>query len=295
MTSRALVLAVSLSALAAVSACRRHQPAAPPVASAMVTFAQVRLPLGSPVEVTYRFQVEPNAPAFDDNYSVLVHFLDADDELMWTDDHQPSVATSQWKPGQVIEYKRTLFVPTNYPYVGQASVRVGLYSLKTQKRLSLAGESAGQLEYKVASLQLLPHSENVFMLFKDGWHPTETAANNSSVEWQWTKKVATITFRNPKKQSTFYLHADNPAAYAQPQVVTLKVNGQQVDTIPVTPRQEFIHKTTLSPAQLGTNDMVEVTLDVDKTWVPSQVPGSNNHDPRELGLRVFHAFVEPQS
>jgi hypothetical protein len=294
MTSRAIAVAFCLSALATASACRRHQPVAPPVATASITFPQPRVPLGSPVEVSYRFQVAANAPAFDDNYNVMVHFLDADDELMWTDDHQPPVATSQWKPGQVIEYKRTLFVPI-YPYVGQASVHVGLYSPKTQKRLSLTGESTGQLEYKVASLQLLPHSENVFILFKDGWHPAETAANNSSVEWQWTKKVATITFRNPKKQSVFYLHADNPGVYAEPQVVTLKVNGQQVDTIPVAPRQEFIHKTTLSPAQLGTNDMVEISLEMAKTWVPALIPGANNHDQRELGLRVFHAFVEPQS
>ena len=219
--------------------------------------------------------------------------MDSDDELMWTDDHNPPKPTTQWKPGETIEYKRTMFAPI-YRYVGQASVRIGLYSPKTSKRLPLAGESNGQLEYKAASIQLLPHSENVFLLFKDGWHPAETAANNSAVEWQWTKKSATITFRNPKKPSTFYLHADNPGAYAEPQVVTLKVNGQQVETIPVTPHVEFVHKTPLTLAQLGSGDMVEVTLDVDKTWIPSQVPGSGSHDPRELGLRVFHAFVEPQ-
>ena len=173
-------------------------------------------------------------------------------------------------------------------------MHIGLYSPKTSKRLPLAGESNGQLEYKSASIQLLPHSENVFLLFKDGWHPAETAANNSAVEWQWTKKSATITFRNPKKPSTFYLHADNPGTYAEPQVVTLKVNGQQIETIPVTPHVEFVHKTLLTLAQLGSGDMVEVTLDLDKTWIPSQVPGSGSHDPRELGLRVFHAFVEPQ-
>ena len=57
----------------------------------------------------------------------------------------------------------------------------------------------------------------------------------------------------------------------------------------------MIHKTPLTVAELGTNEMVELTLEVDKTWVPALVPGSANHDPRELGLRVFHAFVEPQS
>jgi hypothetical protein len=293
MTPRSLALSVCLAALVAAPACRKKQVDLPPVATPAIAFSSTRIPLGSPVEVTYKFQVAPGA-TFDDNYTVLVHFLDSDDELMWTDDHQPPVPTSTWKPGQTIEYKRTMFAPI-YRYVGQASVHIGLYSPKTSKRLPLAGESNGQLEYKIASIQLLPHSENVFLLFKDGWHPAETAANNSTVEWQWTKKSATITFRNPKKASTFYLHADNPGTYASPQTVTLKVNGQQVETIPVTPHVEFVHKTPLTLAELGSGDMVEVTLDLDKTWIPSQVPGSGSHDPRELGLRVFHAFVEPQS
>ena len=77
--------------------------------------------------------------------------------------------------------------------------------------------------------------------------------------------------------------------------MTVKVNGVQVETIAVTPRRELLHKTRLAAAQLGTADMVDVTLEVDKTWVPALVPAANSRDPRELGLRVFHAFVEPVS
>ena len=41
----------------------------------------------------------------------MVHVVDTDEELMWTDDHHPPTPTSQWKPGQTIEYTRTVFVP----------------------------------------------------------------------------------------------------------------------------------------------------------------------------------------
>ena len=41
----------------------------------------------------------------------FVHFLDSDKERMWTDDHDLPVPTSQWKPGQTIEYTKTMFVP----------------------------------------------------------------------------------------------------------------------------------------------------------------------------------------
>ena len=85
------------------------------------------MPLGAPVEVTYKFVVAPNAPKINENYKVFVHFLDADREQMWTDDHDPAVPTTQWKPGQTVEYTKTMFVPV-YPYQGRTTVLMGLYS-----------------------------------------------------------------------------------------------------------------------------------------------------------------------
>ena len=287
-----LLFALVVGAL--ISACGRGETPGPPVATATVSFARPRAALGSPIKITYKFQVAANAPAFDQDHRVFVHFLDADEERLWTDDHDPSVPTSQWKPGQVIQYTRTVFIPV-FPYIGDAEVRIGLYSTRDQRRLTLAGEDAGQHSYKVATLPLLPHSENVFLLFKDGWHPAEVAPDNTAVEWQWSKKVGTLSFRNPKKDVVFYLDADNPAPFAEPQSVAVKVNGTQVDTIAVTPRQEFLRTTRITAAQLGTADMVELTLEVDKTLVPALVSGANSRDPRELGLRVFHAFIEPVS
>jgi hypothetical protein len=172
---------------------------------------------------------------------------------------------------------------------------MGLYSTKSGKRLPLAGEDSGQRAYKVASVELTPQSENLLLIFKEGWHPAESAPNNSIVEWQWTKKVATIAFRNPKRDVTLYLNGDNPGvAFAEPQTVEVAVNGQPVDTIDVTPKQEWLHRTALSASQLGTAEMVEVRLSVDKTFVPALLPAANSRDPRELGVRVFHAFVEPR-
>jgi len=37
-----------------------------------------------------------------------------------------------------------------------------------------------------------------------------------------------------------------------------------------------------------------VRIVVDKTYIPALVPGANSKDPRELGVRVFHAFVDPR-
>ena len=181
-----------------------------PVATPSVTLAHDRVPLGSPVDITYRFEVAADAPAFTENYRVFVGVVDPDEELMWTDDHDPEVPTTTWKPGQKLEYTRTVFVPV-YPYVGDASIHMGLYSPTTKKRVSLSGQDVGQHTYKVGKLQLLPQTENVFTVYKEGWHGPETALDNAAVEWQWTKKTGTLAFRNPKKDSVFYLDADNPS------------------------------------------------------------------------------------
>ena len=290
--SRPVVVALLAGAL--MSACGESQPAGKPVATPSVSFSRARAPLGSPIKVTYKFQVANDAPAFDQDYHVFVHFLDADDERLWTDDHEPEVPTSQWKPGQTIEYTRTMFIPV-VAYIGDAQVRIGLYSTRDQRRLTLSGEDSGQQAYNVGTLGLQPTSENVFLLFKDGWNAAEVAPDNAATEWQWSKRIGVLSFRNPKKDVRFYLHADNPASFAEPQTVTIKVNGVQVDQLNVTPRKEVLHTTAISSAQLGTADMVELTLEVDKTYVPALIPAANSRDPRELGLRVFHAFVEPVS
>jgi hypothetical protein len=293
--SRRLLVPILLICLAPVaSACRRAADNEAPVAMPSLRINHSRAALGSPVEVTYTFQVAANAPVFAQDYRVMVHFLDGDEELMWTDDHNPPVPTSQWKPGQTVEYTRTIFIPV-YPYIGEATIQMGLYS-KDGKRLPLSGEDSGQRAYKVATVQLLPQTENILLIYKDGWHPAETAGDNSLVEWQWTKKVATIAFRNPKRDCTVYLHADNPnTAFGQSLTVEIAVNGQPAGTLPLTPGQEVIHRLPVTAAQLGGAEMVELRLSVDKSFVPALLPGSNSRDPRELGVRIFHAFVEPLS
>ena len=96
-----------------------------------LTLSQERVPIGSPLKLTYRFDVAPNAK-IDGDYWVFVHVLEPDGEQLWVDDHLPPVPTSPWKPGQKVEYTRTVFVP-NYPYIGPAVVRLGLYDPSDQQ------------------------------------------------------------------------------------------------------------------------------------------------------------------
>ena len=252
MKTRLLVCCLLLVALAG---CSKTAPQEPPVATAKVTFHHTRVPLGSPVDVTYRFVVSPQA-RIDGDYTVFVHFLEGGSrEMMWTDDHVPPIPTSQWKPGQTIEYTRTLFVPV-YPYVGEATVEVGLY--RDKKRLTLsAGTDRGRQSYEMLKFELLPQTENIFLIYKDGWHQAEVAQGNPLVEWQWTKKEATIAFRNPKRNVLFYLQVGAPpSAFPEPQTVSIRLGDQVIDTF--TPRTETLRRIPLTAAQLGSGEMTEL-------------------------------------
>src|SRR5688572_26591617 len=97
--SQLLCAAFGALALVTASACSGGEDeAAPPVATPTLTLSHERAPAGSPVDITYKFEVAPDA-AITQDYRVMVHVVDSDEEQMWTFDHDPPVPTSQWKPG----------------------------------------------------------------------------------------------------------------------------------------------------------------------------------------------------
>jgi hypothetical protein len=278
-------LAAGLAACLLVTGCGGDEPEAAPVATPTVTLDHQQVPIGSPLKVTYRFVVAPDAH-FDKNYTVFVHVLDSDAQSLWGDDHQPPTPTSQWQPGQTIEYTRTLFVP-NYPYIGPASVRVGLYDPDTGKRLTLGGVEGMRQEYEVATLELQPQSENIFLIFKDGWYQGEVARDNPTVEWQWTSGRATLSFRNPRKAGTLFLeYSARPDQFTSPQQVTLRIGDAAIGSFAAEARAPTLLTFPVAAEQFGADDVSEIVIEVDRTFAPG------NGDTRELGIQVFHVFVD---
>ena len=289
---RLTTFTVVAASVVCLPACHRQAAPEKGLATPSITLSHDKVSLGSPIDITYKFVVAPDAPRFTEDYRVFAGVVDADDQLMWTDDHNPPTPTTEWKPNQTITYTRTVFIPV-YPYVGEAAIHMGLYSTNTQKRLPLNGPHIGQHSYNVARLQLLPQSENVFTIYKDGWHPAEVQEQNSLVEWRWTKKTATLAFRNPKVDALFYLELDNPGVVlSEPQLVTIGLAGQTVEQFTLVPKQLVLKKIPLKATQFGTGEMAELQIDISKTFIPALVLTSNR-DPRELGVRVFHAFIQP--
>lgn len=276
-----------------IAGCSKETEEAPPVATPSIALNRTDAAVGSPIEITYKFAVAPNAPPFAEDYTVFVHVLDKDRSGMWGDDHQPPTPTSQWKPGTTIEYTRTMFVP-KFPYVGQAEILVGLYSVKSGQRLPLGGDNTGDRAIRVGSFNMQLPAGTLFIVFRDGWYDAEVSGE-AGVEWQWSKKKGTLSFRNPKQDAVLLLDLDVPVqAFPEPQKIEVKLGDAVVDAFPLPAGRRELRRISLTSAQMGSGDTVDVAVEVDKTFVPAGVAQLKSLDPRELGVRVFHAYVEPK-
>jgi hypothetical protein len=301
---RASGLGVLITATAVVGASCSSADEAPPVATASLTIgggpdaSRPSAAQGAPITLAYRFDVAPGATISGD-YRVFVHVTRDDGTVIWNDDHEPppGMETSKWKPGQSIQYTRTKFVPIS-SYLGEATIRMGLY--RDDERLPLSGSDPAdrgstERSYKVATLELLPRSTSIQVIRLSGWHPGEVAATDPTIEWQWTQKLATLSLRNPRRDVLLYVEYDGRVDVFQgsPQQVTVSVGPTAVQTFAVDSGDVTLRKIPITAAQLGDSDMVEIRIETDRTFIPAKLPGGSR-DERELGIRVFHVFIEPR-
>lgn len=287
---RRCLVALLFSTIAA--ACASGPEEGTPVATPSVTLPPAAA-IESPVNVGYRFVVAADAPPLAQNYRVFVHFSDPSGQQLWTDDHLPPTPTTQWKPGATIAYTRTMFVP-KVPYSGETTVDVGLYLPRSNERVPLSGTSVGQRAYRVGTLTVQPQSATTLVSFASGWHAAEAVPDAPGVEWHWSKRESSVQFRNPRQDVMLMLDLDQPQAdLPGPQQVELRAGSTVVDSFALAPGERVVRRVAIPAAALGTSDSVEVTLTVSPTFSPAYLPGATSQDVRTLGVRVFHAYLEP--
>ena len=290
------------------TACRRHAPAAAavllalaaarcgepaqPVATVAASVNRSAVPLGGPVELSLRFAAAPNLEPLEGHYRVFVHFLDSNGNLMWTDDHDPPAPPSTWRPGQIVSYTRTVTVP-EYPYVGEATIGVGLHSPASGERLALAGEDLGQRIYRGAVLALEPQAESSFLRYVDGWYDSEYDPD-SSRQWRWTSERAGFVFRNPRSEAVLYLRlAGQPDQIPDGrQRVAVRAGDHLLREIVLDSTAPEFEAVVVQAEQLGGSENSRIDLHVSPTFVPSEVRPGANRDDRRLGVRVDNAFLE---
>ena len=281
-----------MAALSAILACGSREDDAPPVAEVRVTVRQPEASPGSPVDFVYRFAVAADTPSLADDYVVFVHFVDEDGEQLWTDDHLPPTPVRAWKPGAVIEYTRTMFVP-KVAHEGETRILVGIYSPKSGERLPLAAQSAGMRSYAVGRFTMRNQPHDFAVTLKEGWYDME--GGDGGPEWHWSRQQGVLSFRNPRRRVELLVELDQPVnPFPDGQRVELRTATTVVDTFALRGRTRELRRVPLSPDQMGTTETVEITVAVDPSFVPASIPQLASTDRRELGIRLFRAYVEPK-
>jgi hypothetical protein len=285
---------VAASILILIVACNRSPvDEAKPVASASVAVTPGVVASGMPVELDVKFAVAADAPPFQEDYTVFVHVVDDDGRMIGAVDHAPPTPTKEWKAGSTIEYKHADYAPIS-DYVGDATVVVGLYSKSSGERLPLAGEAIEPRAVKAGSFEIRERSEPYAVVFREGWHPAE-APKGSGVEWRWSTKSSTLTFANPKRDVDLTLELDQPnKVFSVAQHVEIRLGDAVVDDFDLEPESPLVRKIALSQSQLGDGQSVELAVVPDKTFVPARLAALQSTDTRQLGVRVFRAFVQPK-
>jgi hypothetical protein len=288
-----LALAASLSWSACSSA---GNDTATPVATPTVTVERPKVISGRVVDLTYRFAVSESAPPFAEDYTVFVHALDQDGERLWTGDHEPPTPTSQWKPGAVIEYTQPMVVPKRAPE-GRVTIAVGIYSPESRDRLPLSGDDVGRRIYRVAAVDVASNPSEQMAIFLNGWHGVEAPEGPKGTEWRWSTGKGRVWLRRPAGNGTLVLTLDQPAsAFDSPQQVTVHYGDAVLDTFAL-PRGRLEGRRIQlpPPSKPGDDARLEVTIAVDKTFVPAKLPGAGSRDTRQLGVRVFEIYIEEEA
>ena len=188
-----------------------------------VSLSRPKVALGSPVEVTYKFTVAPDAPNLGPAPRVRPlprrrRRADVDRRSRSADADRRS-----GRPGQTIEYTRTMFVAELSRTSARAKVVAGLYTpgnneraeaLERGSRRSLV--QGRRLRAAAADREHLRDLQGRLASRPKSWPKARAAPSGSG-----PRRKRRMAFRNPKRESMLVLQVDNP--------VTGPNAAQQVD------------------------------------------------------------------
>jgi len=276
--------AIAMTAVLALAACRTEVAPPSPAGAVSATPQRPSIEAGAPIEIEYRFTRAAGAPAFPADAWVFVHVTDAAGALLWTDDHQPPTAPSTWGDAEVT-YRRAMFVP-RATTAGRVRIEAGVFSRADGVRVPMAAANPSTSLFEV-----MRASNDLFVVFGDGWHGAERVEQRQANEWRWSKGDARLSFRRPQRDAVLSLEIDQPVTQVGRQSVELRVGSDLLATLAVEPGARRIHRISLPAGRLGAGPTVELDLHVRPTFVPATTAGLGGQDTRELGVRVFNAHV----
>jgi len=243
------------------------------------------------VKMNYGFSLSEKFEGFNEDYRIFVHFWRVKNkEMLLVDDHRPEKKIPEWKTGDKVNYSRVIFIPRfldefDIDFEGYEEIKltVGLYNPAVKESKIILYEKT--LNIQSASLNA-PE-----IVYDEGWHQSETDLKIKNVKernWRWTAKRAVCIIENPKKECLLKLRGGVDKAKFEDQKVVFKINDKLLEEfIPETAK--FFKDYFVTPEMMGEEDEFKLTIETDKTFVPSAL-NPDVDDDRELGVQIFFFY-----
>ncbi len=240
------------------------------------------------VTMDYEYEILDDFIKIDKDYLVFVHFWRLKSkEMLVQDDHLPVKKTSEWKAGDKVSYSRMFFIPK---FLDELDIDFeGFEEIKLQSGLYDPQNPTEKIVLFNQVLNVQPASINApDIIYSEGWNEEEmnlALSNPFYRVWRWTTKKAECIIENPKKKSVLIIKGGLHKSIFQDQTVILKINDTLLEAF-ISDSVTFEKKYILTPEQLGDEPEFRLTIETNKTFIPSSL-NPENKDSRELGVQLY--------
>ncbi len=240
------------------------------------------------VTMDYEYEILDDFNKIDKDYLIFVHFWRLKSkEMLIQDDHLPVKKTTEWKAGDKVSYSRMFFIPK---FLDELDIDFeGFEEIKLQSGLYDPQNPTEKIVLFNQVLNVQPASINApDIIYSEGWNEEEmnlALSNPFYRVWRWTTKKAECIIENPKKKSVLIIKGGLHKSLFQDQTVILKINDTLLEAF-ISDSVTFEKKYMLTPEQLGDEPEFKLTIETNKTFIPSSL-NPENKDSRELGVQLY--------
>lgn len=253
-----------------------------------VGFAEKTLTDNLVTDVQYKWETLDDFAKLGKDYTVYVHFWHGSN-LLFQDDHVPSVSTSSWEPGQEYKYQRRVYIPSfidefDPTFKGEDSLKlaVGLYNPYDR-----SGES--KLEVLSQKLRVFPPPPDTpEIIYESGWYDQEINPQAPLKQWRWAGREGRCVIDNPRRDALLIIRGGVNKDALPSQKVILKINDLILDEF--IPSEGIFEKSyNIKKEMLGDKDEFILAATSDQTFIPAKIDPQST-DERELGIQVSFIY-----
>ena len=249
-----------------------------------VTFSEPNLSDNLITDVEYKWKTTKDFQKLGRDYNIFVHFWHNTNMLV-QDDYTPDIPTSQWEKGKEYTYKRRIHIPAfidefDPQFKGEESLRLSVGFANPYDR-------SGKAELEVLSQKLKvvpPPLGTPEVIYESGWYDLETNKDAVLQQWRWTGKEARCVIDNPHRDALLVIKGGVNFEAVKDQKILFKINDLTLDEF-IPADNTFDKSYTIKKEMLGDKDEFNLTIGVDKTFVPAKIL-PNSKDERELGIQI---------